>query len=68
MKGKNMNSTNPKNLRIEMKRYLDIARTDPIRILRRSGDSYVLINEKDFSEIKEELLQLQRKLLELSIK
>lgn len=58
-----MNSTNPKNLRIEMKRYLDMAKTEPIRILRRSGDAYVLISESEFNKIQQEVLVLQRRLL-----
>ena len=58
-----MNSTNPKNLRIEMKRYLDMARTEPIRILRRSGDAYVLINEKELNKMQQEILVLQRRLI-----
>ncbi len=61
-----MNSTNPKSLRANMKSYLDCAAKKPLRILRRSGESYILINEKNYSEMQDEIRSLQRRLLSLA--
>jgi PHD/YefM family antitoxin component YafN of YafNO toxin-antitoxin module len=58
-----MKSTNPKTLRAQMKAFLDLAAREPLRILRRSGDSYILIDEKRFSDMHDEILSLQRRLL-----
>ena len=61
-----MKSTNPKNLRAQMKSCLDLAAKEPLRILRRSGQSYILIDERRFSEMRDELVSLQRRLIVLS--
>ena len=61
-----MQSTNPKTLRAQMKAYLDLAVDEPLRILRRSGESYILVNEKRFSVLHDEILSLQRRLLGMS--
>lgn len=61
-----MQNTNPKQLRAEMKDYLDLAATEPIRIQRRSGDSFILIKETSYQEMREEILSLQRRLLGMS--
>ena len=61
-----MKSTNPKTLRAQMKSYLDLAAREPLRILRRSGQSYILIDERRFGEMREELVSLQRQLIALS--
>jgi PHD/YefM family antitoxin component YafN of YafNO toxin-antitoxin module len=58
-----MKSTNPKQLRAELKDYLDLAAKEPIRILRRTGDSYILIREGSYQELQDEILSLQRRLL-----
>lgn len=61
-----MQSTNPKQLRAELKDYLDLAAKEPIRIQRRAGDSYILIKEGSYQEMQEEILSLQRRLLGMS--
>ena len=61
-----MNQTNPKKLRAELKDYLDLAASEPIRIQRRSGGSCVLMNEAHYAELKNEILSLQRRLLGMS--
>ena len=58
-----MKSTNPKTLRAQMRVYLNFAANEPLRILRRCGQSYILINEKRFSKMEEEIRSLQRRLL-----
>ncbi len=61
-----MQSTNPKQLRAEMKDYLDLAMKEPIRIQRRSGDCYILLKEMVYQEMQDEILSLQRRLLGMS--
>ena len=60
---KTMESTNPRQLRSELKDYLDRAKKTPIRILRRDGDSFVLLNEQRYEELIQEITSLQRRLL-----
>ncbi len=61
-----MESTSPKKLRAELKDYLDMAESEPIRIQRRSGENYILMNEDKFSEMQNEISSLQRRLLAMS--
>ncbi len=61
-----MQSTNPKQLRAELKDYLDLAAKEPIRIQRRSGDSFILLKEMAYEEMQQEILSLQRRLLGMS--
>jgi len=61
-----MQNVNPKRLRAELKDYLDLAAKEPIRIQRRSGDNYVLMNESVYAELQNEVLSLQRRLLGMS--
>lgn len=61
-----MENVNPKKLRAELKDYLELATSEPIRIQRRSGESYVLINEDQYANMQNEILSLQRRLLSMS--
>lgn len=61
-----MDTTNPKKLRAELKDYLDLAEKEPIRIQRRSGESFILIAEDQYAEMQNEILALQRRLLGMS--
>ncbi len=61
-----MQSTNPKQLRAELKDYLDLAAKEPIRIQRRAGDSFILLKEVAYEEMQQEILSLQRRLLGMS--
>lgn len=61
-----MENTNPKKFRAELKDYLDHATSEPIKIQRRSGESYILINEDHYSDLKNEILNLQRRLLSMA--
>ncbi len=61
-----MNQTNPKKLRAELKDYLDLAAKEPVRIHRRSGETFVLMNETRYAELQSEVLSLQRRLLGMS--
>ena len=60
-----MQSTNPKHLRTHMKNYLDLAAQDPLRILRRTGEAYILVNEQQFARLQRELVAMQRRLIAL---
>lgn len=61
-----MESTSPKKLRAELKDYLDMAAHEPIRIQRRSGENYVLMNENKYAELNNEISTLQRRLLAMN--
>ncbi len=61
-----MESTSPKKLRAELKDYLDLAANEPIRIQRRSGENYILMNEITYSGLQNEISSLQRRLLAMN--
>jgi len=61
-----MQNTNPKNFRAELKDYLDLAAKEPIRIQRRSGESFILVSEEKFNVMQSEIFSLQRRLLGMS--
>ena len=61
-----MENTNPKKLRAEMRDYLELAKNEPIRIQRRSGETYILMNEEEYSQMQLEIMSLQRRLLAMS--
>ena len=58
-----MESTSPKKLRAELKDYLDLAASEPIRIQRRSGENYIIMNENVYAQMQNEISSLQRRLL-----
>ena len=60
-----MQSTNPKHLRAHMKSFLDLAAQEPLRILRRTGEAYILVNEQQFAKLQRELVAMQRRLIAL---
>jgi PHD/YefM family antitoxin component YafN of YafNO toxin-antitoxin module len=61
-----MENTNPKQFRAELKDYLDMAAKEPIRIQRRSGESYILLKEEQYHQLQSEIVSLQRRLLGMS--
>lgn len=61
-----MQNVNPKKLRAELKDYLDLASSEAIRIQRRSGESYILMNETNYAEMQNEIMSLQKRLLGMS--
>lgn len=50
-----MKEVTPKNLRKELKHYLELADKEPIRIKRRSGPKFILTSEEKFVHLKAEL-------------
>jgi PHD/YefM family antitoxin component YafN of YafNO toxin-antitoxin module len=61
-----MESTSPKKFRAELKDYLDLAESEPIRIQRRSGENFILMNENKYAELQNEISSLQRRLLAMN--
>ena len=61
-----MQNTNPKQLRAELKDFLNLAAKEPIRIQRRSGENYILVKEESYQELQNEVVSLQRRLLGMS--
>ncbi len=61
-----MQNTNPKKLRAELKDYLDLAMDEPIRIQKRSGESFILLAEDSYAKMQNEIVSLQRRLLSLT--
>ena len=61
-----MESTNPKKLRAELRDYLDLAASEPVRIQRRSGENYILMHENIYADLQNEISSLQRRLLGMS--
>lgn len=61
-----MQNTNPKQFRAELRDYLELAAKEPIRIQRRSGDSFILLKEETYQDLQNEITSLQRRLLGMS--
>lgn len=61
-----MENTNARKLRAELKDYLDLASKEPIRIQRRSGENYILMNEEKYAELQMEINSLQKHLLAMA--
>lgn len=59
-----MRSTNSRNFRTELRAHLDHATQEPVRIMRGSSETFVLMNEKQFSSLQLQVNDLQRRLLE----
>lgn len=58
-----MNGTNAQEFRMRLKEWMETARTEPIRITRKSGESFILVNENEFSKLQQEVVRLQGALL-----
>jgi PHD/YefM family antitoxin component YafN of YafNO toxin-antitoxin module len=58
-----MENTTPKKLREKLKDYLDLAKKEKIRIKRRSGQSYILMAEEKYNELKSAVTSLQKRII-----
>jgi PHD/YefM family antitoxin component YafN of YafNO toxin-antitoxin module len=58
-----MQSANAKNFRSELKDYMDAAISEPVRISRRDGQSFILMSEEIYDGFRNEIQSLQRRLL-----
>lgn len=61
-----MQSANAKNFRLELKDYMDAAISEPLRISRRNGQSFILMSEEIYDGFRNEIQSLQRRLLGMS--
>lgn len=58
-----MQSANAKKFRSELKDYMDTAISEPVRISRRDGQSFILMSEQIYEDFRNEINSLQRRLL-----
>lgn len=58
-----MQSANAKTFRSELKDYMDAAVAEPVRINRRDGQSFILMSDQIYDELRNEIQSLQRRLL-----
>ncbi len=58
-----MQSANAKKFRSELKDYMDAAVSEPVRINRRDGQSFILMSEQIYDGFRDEIQSLQRRLL-----
>ena len=61
-----MQSANAKSFRAGLKEYMDEAISEPVRINRRDGQSFVLMSEPIYDNLRSEIESLQRRLLGMS--
>ena len=54
-----MERTNADDFRSNLKEWMESARNEPIKITRRTGEAFVLINSEDFEKIQIELASLR---------
>lgn len=54
-----MDRTNADDFRTHLKQWLEAARTEPVKITRKSGESFVLLNADEFEKIQIELASLR---------
>ncbi len=58
-----MQSANAKKFRTELKDFMDAAVSEPVRINRRDGQSFILMSEQVYEGFRSEIQSLQRRLL-----
>jgi PHD/YefM family antitoxin component YafN of YafNO toxin-antitoxin module len=61
-----MQSANAKKFRAELKDYMEAAISEPVRINRRDGESFILMSERIYDDFRNEIQSLQRQLLGMS--
>lgn len=54
-----MDRTNANDFRANLKEWMESARTEPVKITRKSGEAFVLINADEFEELQLELATLR---------
>ncbi|MBY0384259.1 type II toxin-antitoxin system Phd/YefM family antitoxin [bacterium] len=54
-----MDRTNANDFRANLKEWMETARTEPVKITRKSGEAFVLINADEFEEIQMEVATLR---------
>lgn len=61
-----MQTANAKKFRAELKDYMEAAIAEPVRINRRDGQSFVLMSEDVYEQLRNEIQSLQRRLLAMN--
>jgi len=61
-----MQSANAKKFRAGLREYMEAAVSEPVRINRRDGQSFILMSEQVFDDFRNEIQSLQRRLLGMS--
>ncbi len=61
-----MQSTNSKKSGSELKNYMDVAVSEPVRINRRDGQSFIMMSEQIYDDFRNEIQSLQKRLLGMS--
>ena len=61
-----MKSANAKSFRADLKNYMDAAVSEPVRINRRDGQSFIIMSEQIYDGFRNEIQSLQRRLLGMS--
>ncbi|NJM09551.1 MAG: type II toxin-antitoxin system Phd/YefM family antitoxin [Bdellovibrionaceae bacterium] len=54
-----MDRTNANDFRANLKEWLEAARKEPVKITRKSGEAFVLINADEFEKMQVELASLR---------
>ena len=54
-----MDRTNANDFRSNMKEWLEAAREEPVKITRKSGEAFVLLNSEVFEKMQLDLARLQ---------
>ncbi len=58
-----MKSTSPRTFRANLKEYMDLAESKPIRIQKREGNACILMSEEYYEQLLNEVSSLQKSLL-----
>src|SRR5690606_22606375 len=54
-----MDRTNANDFRSNLKEWMEAARSEPVKITRKSGEAFVLLNADDFEKMQLDLARLQ---------
>ncbi|OFZ17758.1 MAG: hypothetical protein A2Z20_02685 [Bdellovibrionales bacterium RBG_16_40_8] len=54
-----MDRTNANDFRANLKEWMEAARKEPVKITRKSGDAFVLMNADEFEKLQVELASLR---------
>lgn len=54
-----MEKTNANDFRSNLKEWMEAARKEPVKITRKTGEAFVLLNAEDFEKIQIELATLR---------
>jgi len=54
-----MDQTNANDFRMNLKEWMETARSEPVKITRKSGEAFILLNADNFEELQMELATLR---------